>query len=183
MEMLRLAVDTLRRGTLLIAKRNWAFRLVNFLEIKESIVVRLLERAVAMTPPGTLVEVIQISPDPVAEMGIHVRAMSYDEGMQLLQISAPLCMCGVVRGPAVRGVELRSPVRASPWLSMVNQLVVEKCNLKEVLAKEAGAGELISLPASASPVRASPSRVDWRAASCRYRSRVGTCGDEMPSPT
>jgi hypothetical protein len=98
MDLQRLAVDAQRRGAVLIAKRNWAFRVVGFLEIKESTAMRLLERAVAMVPPGTLVEVIQISLDPAVELGITVRLVSYAEGMQILLSPASSCNCGNAQG-------------------------------------------------------------------------------------
>jgi hypothetical protein len=79
-------VDTQRRGAVLIVKRNQTFRLVGFLEIRESTVMRLLEWAVAIAPLGTLVVVIQISPNPAAEMGIGVRPVSYTEGVQSYRV-------------------------------------------------------------------------------------------------
>jgi hypothetical protein len=79
MDLQRLAVDAQRRGAVLIAKRNQAFRVVGFLEIKESTAIRLLERAVAMVLLGTLVEVIQISLSPATELGIRVRCHTLKE--------------------------------------------------------------------------------------------------------
>jgi hypothetical protein len=84
MEMLRLAVDALWRGVILVAKLNLDFQLLGFLEIWKSTALRLLERAVAMAPPRTLVEMVRISPDPEAEMGIAVAPVEFVEGMRIL---------------------------------------------------------------------------------------------------
>jgi hypothetical protein len=72
MEMQRLAVDARRRGAILVGKLNLDFVLLGFLEIRESTALHLLERAVAMAPPRTLVEMVQIFPNPEAEMGLVV---------------------------------------------------------------------------------------------------------------
>jgi hypothetical protein len=85
MDMRRLAVDALRRGAILIAKLSLEFRLLGFLEIRKTTALRLLERAVVMVPLGTLVEVIQITPDPGAEMGIAVHLVPFVEGIQILR--------------------------------------------------------------------------------------------------
>jgi hypothetical protein len=86
MDLQRLAVDAQRRGAVLIVKRNQTFRLVGFLEIRESTAMRQLEWAMAIAPPGTLVVVIQISPNPAAEMGIGVKPVSYAEGVQSYRV-------------------------------------------------------------------------------------------------
>jgi hypothetical protein len=91
MEMQGLAVDVLRRGAILVAKLNLDFQLLGFLEIQKSTALRLLERAVAMAPPGTLVEMIRISPDPDAEMGIAVAPVEFVEGMRILRGHVPGC--------------------------------------------------------------------------------------------
>jgi hypothetical protein len=90
MEMQRLAVDARRRGAILVAKLNLDFMLLGFLEIWESTALRLLERAVAMAPPGTLV-MVRISPDPEAEMGIAVAPVEFLEGMRILRGHVPGC--------------------------------------------------------------------------------------------
>jgi hypothetical protein len=52
--------------------------------------LRLLERAVAMAALGTLVEVIQITPDPEAEMGVAVRPVPFVAGMRIWRwVAAP----------------------------------------------------------------------------------------------
>jgi hypothetical protein len=90
-EMQRLAVDARRRGAILVAKLNQDFMLLGFLEIRESMALRLLERAVAMAPPGTLVEMVRISPDPEAEMGIAVAPVEFVEGMGIFRGHVPGC--------------------------------------------------------------------------------------------
>jgi hypothetical protein len=64
-----------------MAKLSSEFQLLRFLEIRRSMALRLLERAVAMAAPGTLVEVIQITPDPEAELGVAVRPVPFVAGM------------------------------------------------------------------------------------------------------
>jgi hypothetical protein len=51
--------------------------------------LRLLERAIAMAALGTLVEVIQITPDPEVEMGAAVRPVPFVAGMQIWRGAAP----------------------------------------------------------------------------------------------
>jgi hypothetical protein len=91
MEMQRLVVDARRRGAILVAKLNLDFMLLGFLEIRESTALRLLERAVAMAPPGTLVEMVRISPNLEAEMGIAVAQVEFVEGMRILRGHVPGC--------------------------------------------------------------------------------------------
>jgi hypothetical protein len=91
MEMQRLAVDARRRGAILVGKLNLDFVLLGFMEIRESTALRLLERAVAMAPPGTLVEMVQISPNPEAEMGLAVAPVKFVEGMRILRGHTPGC--------------------------------------------------------------------------------------------
>jgi hypothetical protein len=57
-ELRQRRVDALRRGAILIAKLSCEFQLLGFLEVPRSTALRLLERAVALAPLGTLVEVI-----------------------------------------------------------------------------------------------------------------------------
>jgi hypothetical protein len=91
MEMQRLAVDAHRRGAVLVVKLNLDFMLLGFLEIRESTALRLLERAVAMAPHGTLVEMVRISLDPEVEMGIAVAPVKFMEGMCILRAHVPGC--------------------------------------------------------------------------------------------
>jgi hypothetical protein len=60
------------------------FGLLGFLDIRESTALSLLERAIAMNLPGTLVEVIQITLDLGVEMGVAVRPVRFVKGMQIL---------------------------------------------------------------------------------------------------
>jgi hypothetical protein len=89
MEMRELAVDARRRGAILVGKLNLDFMLLGFLEIQELTALRLLERAVAMAPPGTLVEMVRISPDPEADMGIAVAPVKFVERMRILRGHVP----------------------------------------------------------------------------------------------
>jgi hypothetical protein len=89
LEMQRLAVDARRRGAILVGKLNLEFVLLGFLEIRESTAFRLLERAAAMAPPGTLVEMVRISPNPEAEMGLAVAPVKFVEGMRILRSRVP----------------------------------------------------------------------------------------------
>jgi hypothetical protein len=91
MEMQRLAVDARRRGAILVGKLNLEFVLLGFLEIWESTAFRLLERAVVMAPPGTLVEMVRISPNPEAEMVLAVAPVKFEEGMRILWGHIPGC--------------------------------------------------------------------------------------------
>jgi hypothetical protein len=91
MEMQKLAVDARRRGAILVAKLNLDFMLLGLLEIRESTALRLLERKAAMAPPGTLVEMVRISPDLEAEMGIAVALVEFVEGMCILRGHVPGC--------------------------------------------------------------------------------------------
>jgi hypothetical protein len=88
MEMRRLAMDALRRCAILIAKLSLDFHLLGFVEIRIATALRLLERAIAMVPPGDLVEVIQITPDPQAKMGITVHPVSFSQGIRILRGTA-----------------------------------------------------------------------------------------------
>jgi hypothetical protein len=89
MEMQRLAVDARRRGAIIVGKLNLEFVLLGFLEIRGSTAFRLLERAAAMAPPGTLVEMVRISPNPEAEMGLAVAPVKFVEGMRILRGHVP----------------------------------------------------------------------------------------------
>jgi hypothetical protein len=76
-------MDALRRGAILIAKLSSEFQLLGFLEIQRSTTLRLLERAVALAAAGSLIEVIQITLDPEAEMGVAVRPVQFVAGMRI----------------------------------------------------------------------------------------------------
>jgi hypothetical protein len=90
-ELRQRGVDALRRGAILIAKLSSEFQLLGFLEIRQSTALRLLERAVTMAALGILVEVIQITPDPEAEMGVAVRLVPFVAGMRIWRgVAAPL---------------------------------------------------------------------------------------------
>jgi hypothetical protein len=91
MEMQRLAVDARRRGAILVGKLNLEFVLLGFLEIRESMALRLLERAAAMALPGSLVEMVRISPNPEAEMGLAVAPVKFEVGMRILRGRVPGC--------------------------------------------------------------------------------------------
>jgi hypothetical protein len=82
-ELRQRGVDALRRGAILIAKLSSEFQLLGFLEIRRSTALRRLERAVALAPPGTLVEVIQITPDPEAELGVEVMPVPFVAGVRI----------------------------------------------------------------------------------------------------
>jgi hypothetical protein len=78
-----LAVESRRRGAVLIVKRNSSFRFVGLLAVRESAVIHLLERARIAGGLQVYPEVIQLIPDPLAERGIRVRAVPPSEAMQL----------------------------------------------------------------------------------------------------
>jgi hypothetical protein len=78
-----LAVEMRRRGAVLIVKRNSVFRIVGLLAVRESAVIHLLERARIAGRLQVYPEVIQLTPDPLTERGIRVRAVPPLEAMQL----------------------------------------------------------------------------------------------------
>jgi hypothetical protein len=77
------AVETRRRGAVLIVKRNLDFRIVGLLAVRESVVIHLLEQARIAGGLQCYPEVIQLTLDPLAERGIRVRAVPPLEAMQL----------------------------------------------------------------------------------------------------
>jgi hypothetical protein len=90
-ELRQRSMDALRRGAILIAKLSSEFQLLGFLEIWRSTTLRLLERAVALAALGSLIEVIQITPDQEAEMGVAVRPVQFVAGMWIWRgMAAPL---------------------------------------------------------------------------------------------
>jgi hypothetical protein len=117
--MLQLAVDALRRGAILVAKLNLDFQILGFLEIQKSTALRLLERAVAMDPPGTLVEMIRISPDPGAELGIAVAPVEFVQGMCILKGHVPGCPSRLLPERRHVGLHRRGDRRVTVWLVSV----------------------------------------------------------------
>jgi hypothetical protein len=68
----------------LVVKRNESFRIVRLLMIRDSVALRLLERARSSGAPGAReAVVIRVWADPAEEMGLRVCAVPNEEVLRL----------------------------------------------------------------------------------------------------